>query len=147
MPVFTVKYIKFHLLMPSSVNIVNIMRSSLPSIRFSRSIQKNAFPGSSAMCVSRDKSPYRANMWLALRRICRDWKSEPTHFFKIFPDLYQYGMGFYSAPRDTMEELRQPIEKKNKKFRYTISFCACVTESRRVPGRAHPAIDRINSIA
>lgn len=65
---------------------------------------------------SHDKSPYRSNMWLAFKRIYKDWKAEPVYFFEIFPDFYRYGMGFYDIPRESLEALRQLILEKDKSF-------------------------------
>jgi uncharacterized protein (TIGR02453 family) len=66
---------------------------------------------------SRDKSPYRSNLWLAFKRVYKDWKVEPTYFFEIFPDFYRYGMGFYEIPRETLEALRRLIAGNNKEFK------------------------------
>jgi len=60
---------------------------------------------------SRDKSPYRANMWLTF-----DWKAEPVYFFEVFPNFYRYGMGFYEMPKESMEKLRELILKRDKGF-------------------------------
>lgn len=65
---------------------------------------------------SRDKSPYRANMWLSFKRLYPDWKMEPTYFFEIFPDYYRFGMGFYNIPKETMDKLRELILENNKEF-------------------------------
>lgn len=65
---------------------------------------------------SHDKSPYRANMWIAFKRIYLDWKVEPTYFFEILPDYYRYGMGFYNIPRETMNKIRAMIDSDNKEF-------------------------------
>jgi uncharacterized protein (TIGR02453 family) len=65
---------------------------------------------------SKDKSPYRANMWLAFKRMYMDWKTEPTYFFEIFPDYYRYGMGFYDVPKETMDKLRELILENNEEF-------------------------------
>lgn len=66
---------------------------------------------------SRDKSPYRSNMWISFKRVYKDWKNEPVYFFEIFPDYYRYGMGFYNIPRDTLYKLRGLIDEDNKEFR------------------------------
>lgn len=66
---------------------------------------------------SRDKSPYRPNMWIAFKRIYQDWKAEPVYFFEIFPDYYRYGMGFYSIPRETLHKLRDMIDEHSKEFK------------------------------
>lgn len=65
---------------------------------------------------SRDKSPYRYNMWMAYKRIYKDWKTEPSYFFEIFPDFYHYGMGFYTIPREAINKLRKQIIEKDKEF-------------------------------
>ncbi len=33
---------------------------------------------------SKDKSPYRPNMWLSFHRITEDWKDEPGFFFRNY---------------------------------------------------------------
>lgn len=65
---------------------------------------------------SKDKSPYRANMWIAFKRVYQDWKAEPVYFFEIFPDYYRFGMGFYSIPKETLYKLRTMIEEGKKEF-------------------------------
>lgn len=65
---------------------------------------------------SRDKSPYRANMWISFKRAYLDWKEEPVYFFEIFPDRYRYGMGFYNIPREALYRLRSMIDENNREF-------------------------------
>lgn len=65
---------------------------------------------------SKDKSPYRANMWIAFKRVYLDWKTEPTYFFEIFPNSYRYGMGFYNIPKETLYKLRNMIDEGKKEF-------------------------------
>jgi len=72
---------------------------------------------------SRDKSPYRANMWIAFKREYLDWKEEPAYFFEVFPDYYRFGMGFYSIPKATLYRLRSMIEDDNREFRKIYSLC------------------------
>lgn len=71
---------------------------------------------------SKDKSPYRANMWIAFKRIYLDWKAEPCYFFEIFPDCYRFGMGFYNIPRETLQKLRDMIDEDSKAFRKVFSM-------------------------
>lgn len=71
---------------------------------------------------SKDKSPYRANMWIAFKRIYLDWKAEPCFFFEIFPDYYRFGMGFYNIPRETLQKLRNLIDEESKGFRKVYSL-------------------------
>ncbi|UCH64210.1 MAG: DUF2461 domain-containing protein [Fidelibacterota bacterium] len=65
---------------------------------------------------SRDKSPFRPRMWLTFKRPSRDWKIAPAYFFEISPDRYRYGAGFYSAPKPTMDRLRQLIDDQDRQF-------------------------------
>lgn len=70
---------------------------------------------------SRDKSPYKTNMWAAFKRPSRDWKADPVFFFEIFQDWYRYGMGFYSAERQTMDRLREVIDRRPEEFLQAVS--------------------------
>jgi len=65
---------------------------------------------------SKDKSPYRYNMWITYKKMYKDWESKPSYFFEIFPDFYHYGMGFYKIPRGAMNELRRQIIEKDREF-------------------------------
>lgn len=70
---------------------------------------------------SRDKSPYRARMWLTFKRPSKDWKGAPAYFFEISPDSYRYGMGFYSATKATMDRLRQMMDDQDREFLEVLS--------------------------
>ena len=65
---------------------------------------------------SKDKSPYRPNMWLSFKRQYADWKMEPTFYFELAHDSYRFGMGFYNMPKETLEKLREMIDTKNPRF-------------------------------
>lgn len=65
---------------------------------------------------SRDKSPYRSNMWISFKRTSGDWKENPTYFFEMFPEYYSYGMGIYDMPREVMNELRRLIDERDSRF-------------------------------
>ena len=68
---------------------------------------------------SRNKSPYKTCLWITFKRRSPDWKTAPCFFFEISADGYRYGMGFYSATRETMDSLRRFIEAKPAEFRKT----------------------------
>jgi len=70
---------------------------------------------------SRDKSPYKSHLWLSFKRPSPDWKEHPCFFFEIAADRYRYGMGFYSAPKATMDALRRTIETAPEKFRRLVA--------------------------
>lgn len=65
---------------------------------------------------SKNKAPYRNNMWISFKRPDRDWKAEPTYYFELFPDGYRYGMGFYDMPKEILYLFREKIEQKDKAF-------------------------------
>ncbi len=71
---------------------------------------------------SKDKSLFKTNMWITFKRPQKDWKDAPAYFFEISPDLYRFGMGFYSATPNTMKKFRELIDKKPKRFQQAISF-------------------------
>ena len=71
---------------------------------------------------SKDKSPYRTTMWITFKRQNNDWKDAHAYFFEISPPLYRYGMGFYSASKETMDRLREMIVIKSKEFLKAVSL-------------------------
>lgn len=71
---------------------------------------------------SKDKSPYRSNCWITLRRPVQEWQDNPCFFFEITPSDYRYGMGFYAAEKETMDKLRALIDNDKEAFRQAISF-------------------------
>lgn len=73
---------------------------------------------------SRNKSPYKTSMWLTFKRPITAWQDAPAFFFEISADSYRFGMGFYSASRETMDRLRQVIDRKPEEFRNAIAFLA-----------------------
>ncbi len=66
---------------------------------------------------SRDKSPYRNNVWISYKRPQGDWIEAPAFFFELMPDSYRYGMGFYSATKATMDRFRKELEVNGDAFR------------------------------
>ncbi len=65
---------------------------------------------------SRDKSPYRSNVWISYRRPQKEWMEAPAFFFELMPDSYRYGMGFYSAGKDTMDLFRNEMIEREDEF-------------------------------
>jgi uncharacterized protein (TIGR02453 family) len=65
---------------------------------------------------SKDKSPYRSNMWITFKRRNPDWKDAPAYFFELMPDWYRYGMGYYSPSTETMAKFREAIASKSADF-------------------------------
>ncbi|MGE5633571.1 MAG: DUF2461 domain-containing protein [Caulobacteraceae bacterium] len=71
---------------------------------------------------SKDKSPYRSNVWITFKRPQKDWKESPSWYFEITPDFYRYGMGFYTATKATMDRFRKRIDDRPEEFLEVISF-------------------------
>jgi uncharacterized protein (TIGR02453 family) len=71
---------------------------------------------------SRDKSPYKTKLWLAFKRPLSDWQDAPAFFFELGADSWCYGMGFYAASKETMDRMRQLIERKPAEFEEMIAF-------------------------
>ncbi|HEX2947425.1 MAG TPA: DUF2461 domain-containing protein [Clostridia bacterium] len=65
---------------------------------------------------SKEKTPYKTSVWITFRRVGRDWLYDPSFFFEITPDVYRYGMGFYTASKPTLERLRELIDDEDPGF-------------------------------
>ncbi|ACX89940.1 DUF2461 domain-containing protein [Pectobacterium parmentieri] len=65
---------------------------------------------------SHDKSRYRSHMWLTFKRTRKDWTDAPVYFFEITPDTWRYGLGYYSATRNTMDLFRQTLRGNSPQF-------------------------------
>ncbi|WP_353614204.1 DUF2461 domain-containing protein [Mangrovibacter phragmitis] len=65
---------------------------------------------------SRDKSLYRSNLWLTFKRSSKNWTDAPTYFFEFGPDWWRYGLGYYSASRETMNLFRENILDNREHF-------------------------------
>ncbi|KAA8996477.1 DUF2461 domain-containing protein [Affinibrenneria salicis] len=65
---------------------------------------------------SRDKSRYRSQMWLTFKRPRKGWTDAPSYFFEIGPDFWRYGLGYYSASRNTMALFRETLRDNPRSF-------------------------------
>jgi len=66
---------------------------------------------------SKDKSPYKTNMWIMFQRIVPDWENFPGYYLEISDEGYQYGMGLFMAKKNVMDEYRAKIEYEPEHFR------------------------------
>jgi len=71
---------------------------------------------------SRNKTPYRNNVWITFKRLSKDWKESPVYFFEFSPDTYHYGMGFYSASKTFMDSFRKRVDEYPDEFLKVTSF-------------------------
>ncbi len=65
---------------------------------------------------SKDKSPYRNNMWITFRRRIKNWQDHPCFFFELMLEGYRFGMGYYSASIDTMKAFRKKVNLDHEAF-------------------------------
>jgi len=73
---------------------------------------------------SKDKTPFKTNLWLSFKRQVPDWKTTPVFFFELFPDWYRFGMGFYSPTPATMASIRNRIDEDPVEFTQIIQSIA-----------------------
>ena len=66
---------------------------------------------------SKDKSPYKTNMWITFQRMVPNWERFPGYYMEISAEGYQYGMGLYMANKQTMDDYRAKIEYEQEHFR------------------------------
>lgn len=71
---------------------------------------------------SKNKAPYRTNLWFTFKRPREDWADTPAWYFEVSETGYAYGMGFFAASIPTMNTLRTLIEEKPEKLRQVIGF-------------------------
>ena len=64
---------------------------------------------------TKDKTLYRANMWMFFRRPRRQHESVPCYYFEIHPEFWGFGC-WGSWDRGEMEALRQMILAEDKLF-------------------------------
>lgn len=72
---------------------------------------------------SHDKSRYRSRMWLTFKRPSKDWKDAPVYFFELGPDMWRYGLGYYSANKQTMDLFRHTLQRRPQPFLEVAACC------------------------
>ncbi|MEK4059721.1 MULTISPECIES: DUF2461 domain-containing protein [unclassified Paenibacillus] len=71
---------------------------------------------------SKDKSLYRSAMWLTFKRPKSEWTGAPAFFFEISPESFRYGMGYYSATRESMDTFRKMMDEDLARFDRAFDF-------------------------
>ncbi|MDR1762586.1 MAG: DUF2461 domain-containing protein [Dysgonamonadaceae bacterium] len=66
---------------------------------------------------SKDKTPYRTNMWMSFQRLLTDWQRFPGFYLELYEDGYSYGMGMYMASKKEMDAFRSRVEYQPDEFR------------------------------
>ena len=70
---------------------------------------------------SKDKSLFRDEAWLSFKRRTGERMTIPEFYFYITPLAYEFGMGYYSADRASMDLFRAALTKKAASFRKAIA--------------------------
>lgn len=83
---------------------------------------------------SHDKSRYRSHMWLTFKRTRKDWTDAPVYFFEITPDTWRYGLGYYSATRNTMDLFRQTLRGNPSQF---LEVASCLGKTFTLEGESY----------
>lgn len=73
-------------------------------------------------------------MWLTFKRPRKDWTDAPVYFFEIGPDFWRYGLGYYSATRDTMELFRRTLRDNPQAF---LAMAACLAPTFTLEGEIY----------
>jgi uncharacterized protein (TIGR02453 family) len=94
------------------------------------------------------RGPYKDHLWLSLRVESEAWTCRPVFYFEISPELYSYGMGFYSATAQTMERFRRetaanprPMEDLARKLQRQEDFCLEGPEYARKKAAPSPILE------
>lgn len=80
---------------------------------------------------SKDKSPYRTNLWVSFKRPTKDWKLDPGYFFEIFADRFWYGMGFFVITPEIRERMTNYALAQRDEFK---SVMDCIANSKFTVG-------------
>ena len=71
---------------------------------------------------SKEKTPFKTNLWLSFKRRVPDWKITPVFFFELHPETYRLGMGFYQASPAHMVKIKNRIDDQPHDFMKAIEF-------------------------
>lgn len=77
---------------------------------------------------SKDKTPYRTNAWIAVKRSSKEWKEAPSYYFDLSEDTLTHGIGYYMATKDTMDRMRAIIEDEPDRILEFIELINSKTE-------------------
>lgn len=64
---------------------------------------------------------FKDNMWVTFKRSGASNIDYPSFFFEFSPNMYRYGMGFFSASPKSMSSIRGKIDENEKAFIKIIS--------------------------
>ncbi len=115
-----------HLLNPFrelAENLQDTIRSIDPHLETTPAVNKTISRIHRDIRFSKDKRPYRTSMWLGYKIASTGgWQSHPGFFFEIMPDMFRYGMGFYTTGTRTTEILRKEITENEYRFNAVLQW-------------------------
>lgn len=94
----------------------DFMRTIDPHFEITPAVGKTISRINRDLRFSKNKEPYRSNLWITFKVPADDWKDSPCFFFELFPDFYRYGMGFYQPTKKNMDIFKQEISRNPDRF-------------------------------
>ncbi len=71
---------------------------------------------------SANKSPYRSNIWFSFKPALIEWFNHPGFYFEFDTLKYGFGMGFYKASKETLDEFKESVVENPKEFQEVIKY-------------------------
>jgi len=72
---------------------------------------------------TKDKAPFRDNLWLLFRRAAEPKDNSVMYWFELSPDDVAWGLGFWGENRNAMDTLRRQMTSKPDAFLKVIEQC------------------------
>ena len=64
----------------------------------------------------RGQGPYRDHLWFSIQQPAEQWSAAPCFWFQLGPEVWSYGLGYYSAKPVTMARLRARMDARPKEM-------------------------------
>lgn len=62
------------------------------------------------------RGPYKTHMWFSLREPVEEESTAPAFYFELYPEGYEYGVGYYAAKPALMETYRRKILRESRRM-------------------------------
>lgn len=115
---------KMHILRPMQDFVMDLGDTMLqidPQLDVSPFINKTIARIHRDIRFSKDKTPYKNNMWITFKRKTSNMSDIPTFYFEFNSNVYNIGMGFYNASSSTMLRLRNLIATKPRNIKKIVN--------------------------
>lgn len=60
--------------------------------------------------------PYKESLWLSMRPADLPWSEQPTLYFEVCPEGYQYGFVLWAPKKEAMDRYRQLLAERPAEF-------------------------------